>query len=182
MNGSRGGAELGCAGEVQRDHSEQGGLGHVGRIVVNVHGVARRQGEALQEDPEDRGIGLADLDLAREEDAIHARQERIQRPSGRKRLGRPVAQGVGPKAGPPELEDEQQCFTTLNAPQTQTVLASEDAAQHGAQGGQLRVVDKASGNTISMYSVNFLPVWDGMAASRNSVYLATLDGRVICMR
>ena len=46
----------------------------------------------------------------------------------------------------------------------------------------MRVVDKTSGKTLAMYCVNFVPVWDGMAASRNSIYMATLDGRVVCMR
>ena len=30
--------------------------------------------------------------------------------------------------------------------------------------------------------VNFLPVWDGMVAAKESLYLATRDGRVVCMR
>jgi outer membrane protein assembly factor BamB len=93
-----------------------------------------------------------------------------------------IAQNNLVLAGPPELEDEEQSFATLNAPQTQTDLAAEDAAQHGAQGGQLRIVDKGTGNTLSAYSVNFLPVWDGMAVSRNSIYMATRDGRVLCLR
>jgi hypothetical protein len=93
-----------------------------------------------------------------------------------------IAQNSLVLAGPPELEDEEQSFATLNATQTQTDLAAEDAAQHGAQGGQLFVVDKTTGATLSAYSVNFLPVWDGMAVSRNSIYMATRDGRVLCLR
>jgi outer membrane protein assembly factor BamB len=84
-------------------------------------------------------------------------------------------------AGPPDLEDEQQSFATLDDPQTQVDLANQDAALHGSQGGQLRVVEKATGNTLAMYGVDFLPVWDGMAASRSSLYIATRDGRVVCM-
>jgi hypothetical protein len=85
-------------------------------------------------------------------------------------------------AGPPELEDEEQSFATLNDAQTQVVLANQDAALNGADGGQLRVVDKSSGNTLASYSLNFLPVWDGMAAANQSLYLATRDGRVVCLR
>jgi len=85
-------------------------------------------------------------------------------------------------AGPPELEDEEQPFSSLDAPQTQTDLANENAALHGSQGGQLRVVDKATGNTLAASSVNFLPAWDGMAVAKNSVYLASRDGRVVCLR
>ena len=43
-------------------------------------------------------------------------------------------------------------------------------------------MDKATGNTLAMSSVNFLPAWDGMAVAKNSVYLATRDGRVVCLR
>jgi hypothetical protein len=53
-------------------------------------------------------------------------------------------------AGPPDLEDEQQSFATLDDPQTQVVLANQDAALHGSQGGQLRVVEKGTGNTLAM--------------------------------
>lgn len=82
--------------------------------------------------------------------------------------------------GPPDLEDEQQSFSTMNDSQTKTDLANQDAALNGAQGGQLWVVEKATGITKAMYAVNYLPVWDGMAAARQSLYLATRDGRVIC--
>jgi outer membrane protein assembly factor BamB len=85
-------------------------------------------------------------------------------------------------AGPPELEDEEQSFGSLNDTQTQVVLANQDAALNGALGGQLRVVDKSSGTTLAIYGVNFLPVWDGMAVANQSLYLATRDGRVVCLR
>jgi outer membrane protein assembly factor BamB len=83
-------------------------------------------------------------------------------------------------AGPPDMEDEEQSFATLNDSQTQADLVDQDAALHGAQGGQLRVVSKADGSTLASYSVDFLPVWDGMAAAGQQLFLATLDGRVVC--
>lgn len=85
-------------------------------------------------------------------------------------------------AGPPDVEDEVQTFATLDAPQTQTVLTNQAAALQGAQGGQFRVVSKSTGATLASYDVNFLPVWDGMAAARASIYVATQDGRVVCLR
>ena len=85
-------------------------------------------------------------------------------------------------AGPPLVEDEEQAFATLNAPQTQTVLNNQAAAFKGSQGGILQVVNNATGATQASYSVDFLPVWDGMAAARNSLYLSTQDGRVVCLR
>jgi hypothetical protein len=85
-------------------------------------------------------------------------------------------------AGPPDLEDEEESYSTMDNSQTQVVLANQDAALNGAMRGQLRVVDKTSGNTLAMYSVNFLPIWDGMAAAGQSLYLSTLDGRLLCLR
>ena len=85
-------------------------------------------------------------------------------------------------AGPHDLEDEVQSYATLNDNQTQTNLAKQFAAWNGAYGGQLRVVNKHSGETISMYEVDFLPAWDGMAAAHGCLYVATRDGRVICLK
>jgi hypothetical protein len=62
------------------------------------------------------------------------------------------------------------------------VLAFQDAALHGSQGGQFRVISKTDGSTLASYKLDFLPVWDGMAAARSSIYMATKDGRVVCLR
>jgi autotransporter-associated beta strand protein len=84
--------------------------------------------------------------------------------------------------GPPALEDEEQSFASLDDPRTQSDLSSQQIALSGGRGGLLRAVDKATGNVLATYGVDFIPVWDGMAASRNSLYIATRDGRVICWR
>ncbi|MDI6774983.1 MAG: hypothetical protein QME60_06270 [Verrucomicrobiota bacterium] len=85
-------------------------------------------------------------------------------------------------AGPSDLEDEEQTFATLNESRTQVALAEQDAALDGSQGGQLRIVSKSDGSTLASYSLSFLPVWDGMAAARASIYIATRNGRVVCLR
>jgi autotransporter-associated beta strand protein len=84
--------------------------------------------------------------------------------------------------GPPSLEDEQESFDTLNDAQTQSDLAAQNSALYGARGGLLRVVDKATGNVLATSTVDFVPVWDGMAAAHQSLYMATRDGRVVCLR
>ncbi len=84
--------------------------------------------------------------------------------------------------GPAALEDEQQSFASLNDPQTQSDLAAQNGALAGSRGGLLRAVDKATGNVLATSNVDFIPVWDGMAVSRNSLYIATRDGRIVCWR
>jgi hypothetical protein len=84
--------------------------------------------------------------------------------------------------GPPALEDEEESYASLNEPQTQSDLASQQIALYGGRGGLLRAVDKTTGNVLATYNVDFIPVWDGMAASHQSLYIATRDGRVVCWR
>jgi len=85
-------------------------------------------------------------------------------------------------AGPSDLEDEVQTYATLNDAQTQLVLTNQDLALNGLTGGQLRIISKADGNTVASYRLTYLPVWDGMATAQSRLYIATRDGRVICLR
>jgi hypothetical protein len=57
----------------------------------------------------------------------------------------------------------------------------ELAALEGRAGGRLRVVDAASGETISEIGLKSPPVFDGMIAAFGRIYLATEDGSVICL-
>jgi hypothetical protein len=50
----------------------------------------------------------------------------------------------------------------------------------GKAGGRLRVVGKTDGEARSEIDLASPPVWDGMAAAEGRLYLATLDGRVVC--
>lgn len=54
------------------------------------------------------------------------------------------------------------------------------AALEGKRGGTLMVVAKKDGATLASYKLDSPPVWDGMAAARGRIYLATLDGFVLC--
>ncbi|MHC4328228.1 MAG: hypothetical protein ACYSWW_08935, partial [Planctomycetota bacterium] len=54
-------------------------------------------------------------------------------------------------------------------------------AFEGRAGGQLWVMDKANGNVISRYALNTIPVFDGMAAADDSLYVSTVDGHVFCL-
>lgn len=51
----------------------------------------------------------------------------------------------------------------------------------GEQGVYLRIADAADGRTISECELPAMPVFDGLAAANGRLYLATRDGRVLCL-
>ena len=55
------------------------------------------------------------------------------------------------------------------------------AAFEGKKGGRLLVLSADDGQTLAEHPLNSPPVWDGMAATSDRLYLATLDGKVLCM-
>jgi outer membrane protein assembly factor BamB len=84
-------------------------------------------------------------------------------------------------AGPPDIMDEEETFKRLTErdPEVHKILASQDAALEGKQGGILRVVNKNDGAQLTEYKIGALPVWDSLAASANSLYWATETGEVV---
>jgi len=84
-------------------------------------------------------------------------------------------------AGPPDLIDERQAFHCPDDPQVQAKLRRQAEALEGRAGGQLWVLAKADGKLASRYVLDTIPVFDGMAAAGGSLYMATVDGRVICL-
>jgi hypothetical protein len=62
----------------------------------------------------------------------------------------------------------------------ETLLASQDAAIEGRQGGKLLAVNADTGDIEKSIELNSLPSWDGLAAARGQLLLTTLDGKVIC--
>ena len=85
-------------------------------------------------------------------------------------------------AGPPDRIDEEETLQKLiqRNPEVDQQLAAQSAALAGKQGGILRAVAAADGQTLSEIRFEGLPVWDGMAAANGRLYLATTDGRILC--
>jgi hypothetical protein len=67
-------------------------------------------------------------------------------------------------AGPPDMVDP----------------ADPHGAWEGRKGGRLAVFAAVDGETLAEYRLPAPPVWDGMAASRGRLYLALLDGTIVC--
>jgi hypothetical protein len=84
-------------------------------------------------------------------------------------------------AGPPDLVDEEETFRRLvNRDQlAQEQLALQDAALRGAQGGSLLAVSVQDGTPLADYHLDALPVWDGLAATLNGLFLCTEAGSVV---
>ena len=63
------------------------------------------------------------------------------------------------------------------------VVSEEDpyAAFEGRKGGRLWVIAVEDGKRLAEHALDHPPVFDGMSAARGRLYLATADGRVICM-
>ncbi len=83
--------------------------------------------------------------------------------------------------GPPDLIDEEDTFKRIMAGEeaVQALLKDQDDALRGKQGGIMQVVSTKDGETLSSLEVTGLPVWDGLSAAEDRVFMATTDGRVL---
>ena len=61
-------------------------------------------------------------------------------------------------------------------------MATDDpvGALEGRQGGSLIAISTADGREVGKCRLDSPPVWDGMAATRGRLYLASMDGAVSC--
>jgi hypothetical protein len=84
-------------------------------------------------------------------------------------------------AGPPDMLDEPQTFRQINEPQVRRDLAEQVAAFNGKKGAVLAAISVADGTELEKYDLDSPPVFDGMAAASGRLYLATLNGDVVCM-
>jgi len=83
-------------------------------------------------------------------------------------------------AGPLDFIDEQRAFNSPNDPDVQAKLSRQAEALAGQHGGQLWILAKANGKLLDRYVLNTIPVFDGMAAANNRLYIATMDGSIVC--
>jgi hypothetical protein len=61
-------------------------------------------------------------------------------------------------------------------------LGTDDpiGALEGKRGGRMIVVAKSDGKKLAEYDLESPPVWDGMAAAGGRLYVATVDGGLLC--
>ncbi|HIK93794.1 MAG TPA: methyltransferase domain-containing protein [Planctomycetes bacterium] len=84
--------------------------------------------------------------------------------------------------GPPDIIDEESTFQKLTEkdPEVQTLLAQQDAALDGKDGGLLLAVNADTGEVEHRVELGTLPAWDGLAGANGQLFLSTLDGQVMC--
>jgi hypothetical protein len=84
-------------------------------------------------------------------------------------------------AGPPDLLDEQQAFRQIDDPSIMQNLEDQSSSYKGERGAILMAVSAADGKTLAQYDLDNPPVFDGLIAAGNRLYIATTDGQVMCM-
>ncbi|NQT17643.1 MAG: PQQ-binding-like beta-propeller repeat protein, partial [Planctomycetes bacterium] len=84
-------------------------------------------------------------------------------------------------AGPPEVADEMDVYGRYGEPEVEAQMAQHVAAYEGREGALLMAVSKADGEKLAAYKLESTPVFDGMAAAGGRLFLATIDGKVLCL-
>ncbi len=84
-------------------------------------------------------------------------------------------------AGPPATADEQEVYARFGDPEIQARMADHVAAFEGRKGGLLLAVSKEDGSRLGAWKLDGAPVFDGLIAAGGRLFVATLDGRVLCL-
>ncbi|MHC4517234.1 MAG: outer membrane protein assembly factor BamB family protein [Planctomycetota bacterium] len=83
-------------------------------------------------------------------------------------------------AGPPALADEIRAFENWGRAEAARQLTAQAEAIAGKHGARLVAVNKDDGAKLSEMELPAPPVFDGMVAARECLYLATIDGEILC--
>ncbi len=85
--------------------------------------------------------------------------------------------------GAPDFIDEEETFSRLAANDDAVLkkLEEQDRALNGEKGALLWAVSAKDGKPLSKTTLDALPVFDGMAAAQGRLYVATRDGKVVCL-
>jgi outer membrane protein assembly factor BamB len=92
-----------------------------------------------------------------------------------------VAGGTVFLAGPPDLVDERRAYRLPDDPDVKAALERQAEALEGRHGGQLWALTKADGKPAARFALDTIPVFDGMAVADGRLFMATVDGRVLCL-
>ena len=86
-------------------------------------------------------------------------------------------------AGPPDVADEEKTYGFVfgGNDEINRQMRRQEESWQGKQGALLWVVSADSGNKLSQYKIPAIPVWDGMIAANDRLYLSLKDGTVLCM-
>ena len=91
-----------------------------------------------------------------------------------------VAAGTLFVAGPPDVDDEHAGWGRHLDNQVAARHAEQMAALEGKKGGLLWAVSAADGRKQAEYPLASPPVFDGMVAANGRLYVAAMDGSIVC--
>jgi hypothetical protein len=60
-------------------------------------------------------------------------------------------------------------------------LLDEDAAMRGERGGVFQAIDAETGEPLIELPLDSPPVFDGMSVFGGRAYIATMNGRIVCL-
>ena len=83
-------------------------------------------------------------------------------------------------AGPEDILDDHYTYDHREEPAIQVEFEEQAEIFNDEQGGLLRAVLTNDGRQMAQYTLESMPVWDGMVAANNKLYLALKNGSVIC--
>ena len=84
-------------------------------------------------------------------------------------------------AGPPAVADEEEVYGRYGETEIQAKMEQHVAAFEGGKEAFIMAVSKADGHKLSAYRLPAAPVFDGMAAAGGRLFVATMDGQVLCL-
>jgi hypothetical protein len=83
-------------------------------------------------------------------------------------------------SGPPDIVDEEGNFFILDKAEVVQKLAEQKELLRGSEGALMWAVSADTGRKYSELRLDSLPVWDGMIASGGKLYLAMMNGEIVC--
>ena len=83
-------------------------------------------------------------------------------------------------AGPEDTVDENHAEQNITDPEVQKQVAIQARAHAGKSGAMLWAVSKDTGRKLGELTLDSPPVFDGLIAANGKLYMATVDGKVIC--
>ena len=84
-------------------------------------------------------------------------------------------------AGPKDIVDEESAFKAYDQPATREALRNQTDLFAGEQGSVLCAVSADDGGKLQEIELGVQPVFDGMIAAGGELFMATADGKVVCL-
>jgi hypothetical protein len=83
-------------------------------------------------------------------------------------------------AGPEDKVNENAVFRKIRDPKIRAQLAEQAEMLAGKHGGVLWIVDCQTGEKVYELKLDTIPVFDGMSAARQRLYMSAVNGKLIC--